>query len=72
MSTKTIGLISDTHGWLDPKLWTYLDPCDEVWHAGDIGDVAVLDALEAFKPVRAVYGNIDDTTVRGRTPLNQL
>ncbi|MEJ1238500.1 metallophosphoesterase family protein [Chryseolinea sp. T2] len=54
-----IGLLSDTHGDLDPKVFEYFDQCDEIWHAGDIGDRAVTDALRAFKPLRAVHGNID-------------
>ncbi|WP_232830209.1 metallophosphoesterase family protein [Lewinella sp. IMCC34191] len=66
-----IGLLSDTHSYLDPDLLKHFESCDELWHAGDIGDPAVLDQLEAFKPVRAVYGNIDDTEIRGRLPLNQ-
>jgi putative phosphoesterase len=67
-----IGLLSDTHSFLDPAVFDHFADCDEVWHAGDVGDQSVLDALEDFKPVRAVYGNIDDTSVRNRTPLNQL
>ena len=54
-----IGLLSDTHGELDPKVFDYFAACDEIWHAGDIGDRAVTDALRSFKPVRAVHGNID-------------
>lgn len=59
-----IGLISDTHGWLHPRLFDYLAFCDEIWHAGDIGDIETVDALSAFKPVKAVYGNIDNDLVR--------
>lgn len=66
-----IGLLSDTHSYLDPKVFDYFKDCDEIWHGGDVGDSSVLDALEAFKPVRGVYGNIDDTAVRRRLPLNQ-
>jgi len=55
-----IGLLSDTHGELDPKVFEYFAHCDEIWHAGDIGDRAVTDALHAFKPLRAVHGNIDN------------
>lgn len=61
---KRIGLLSDTHGYLDPALFTYFATCDEVWHAGDIGDLAVTDALKAFRPLRAVFGNIDDHLAR--------
>jgi hypothetical protein len=59
-----IGLISDTHGWIHPSLYKYFSECDEIWHAGDIGGVDVVDKLTAFKPLRAVYGNIDDYTIR--------
>jgi hypothetical protein len=65
-----IGLLSDTHSWLDPQLEGLFDACDEIWHAGDIGDLAVADALAARKPLRAVYGNIDDAEGRARFPLN--
>ncbi len=60
----TIGLLSDTHGFLDPKIFKYLDTCDEIWHAGDIGAPAVTDKLASIKPLRAVYGNIDGTPLR--------
>ncbi|NOT73987.1 MAG: metallophosphoesterase family protein [Cyclobacteriaceae bacterium] len=63
-----IGLLSDTHSYLDPKVFEYFKECDEIWHAGDIGDPAVIDALENFKPVRAVYGNIDDKNLQIRFP----
>lgn len=65
---KRIGLLSDTHSFLDSKLFEHFAHCDEVWHAGDIGEAAVLDALEAFRPLRAVYGNIDDASIRHRLP----
>lgn len=61
---KRIGLLSDTHGYLDDRILVHFKDCDEIWHAGDIGGIEVLDKLEAFKPTRAVYGNIDDHTVR--------
>lgn len=63
-----IGLISDTHSYLDPKVFHYFKDCDEVWHAGDIGDAAVVNALADFKPLRAVYGNIDDQALQARFP----
>lgn len=66
-----IGLLSDTHGYFDPTLLDHFAHCDEVWHAGDIGTVDVLDELQAFKPLRSVYGNVDDPTLRRRVPLNQ-
>jgi len=61
---KKIGLISDTHGYLDPAVFKHFAGCDEIWHAGDIGTFEVIDALSDFKPVRAVYGNIDGTEFR--------
>jgi len=61
---KTIGLISDTHGYIDPKIYKLLAEVDEVWHAGDVGDINVIDNLKKFKPLRAVYGNIDGTEIR--------
>ena len=66
-----IGLLSDTHSVLDPSVLTHFADCDELWHAGDVGNVAVLEALDATgKTVRGVYGNIDDATVRNKWPLN--
>lgn len=65
---KRIGLLSDTHGSLDEQIFDYFAECDEIWHAGDIGDESVADRLEAFKPLRAVYGNIDTPTMRRRFP----
>lgn len=61
---KRIGLLSDTHGDLDPKIFTYFKDVDEIWHAGDIGSLEVTDKLKKFKPLRAVYGNIDDAKIR--------
>ncbi|MFN5170213.1 MAG: metallophosphoesterase family protein [Cyclobacteriaceae bacterium] len=66
-----IGLLSDTHGYLDPLVFTYFRECDEIWHAGDIGEPGVTDELEKFKPVRAVYGNIDDLAMQTRYPEDQ-
>lgn len=63
-----IGLISDTHSYLDPKVFEYFKECDEIWHAGDIGDKQVADQLEKFKPLRAVFGNIDDKAMQARYP----
>lgn len=65
-----IGLLSDTHSFLDAKVFDYFAECDEVWHAGDIGNLEVADALENFKPFRAVYGNIDGASLRVRYPLD--
>ena len=61
---KKIGLLSDTHGWLNPAVFDFFKDCDEIWHVGDIGSTDVADSLSAFKPLRAVYGNIDDQKVR--------
>ena len=63
-----IGLLSDTHGFLDSKVFHYFNSVDEIWHAGDIGERNVADRLEAFKPFRAVYGNIDDKNLQVRYP----
>ena len=59
-----IGLISDTHGWIHPSLFDHFAGCDEIWHAGDIGNIQTADTLASFKLFRAVYGNIDDSFVR--------
>jgi putative phosphoesterase len=67
ITMKRIGLLSDTHGFLDPKIWDYFADVDEVWHAGDIGDMAMLEALEKFKPLRVVFGNIDNHIIRSAT-----
>jgi hypothetical protein len=63
-----IGLLSDTHSYLDPKIFHYFAEVDEIWHAGDIGSIEVIDKLKAFKPLRAVYGNIDDHIIRTEFP----
>jgi putative phosphoesterase len=63
-----IGLLSDTHSYLDQKVFEYFKECDEIWHGGDIGDAAVVNNLEKFKPVRAVFGNIDDKEMQVRFP----
>lgn len=61
---KKIGLISDTHGFLHPKLFDFLKDVDEIWHAGDIGNLTTLDEIRKFKPTRAVFGNIDNHATR--------
>jgi uncharacterized protein len=63
-------LLSDTHSYIDDKILGYAAHADEVWHAGDIGDLKVTDALKKIKPLRAVYGNIDDDKARLEFPLN--
>ena len=65
---KRIGLLSDTHGYLDEGVINHLSECDEIWHAGDIGDIAVTDYLEKWKPLRAVWGNIDGNEHRAHFP----
>jgi putative phosphoesterase len=65
-----IGLISDTHSYLDPKIFDVLKDVDEIWHAGDIGTVELCDELKKFKPFFAVYGNIDNKNIRMEYPLN--
>ena len=68
---KRIGLLSDTHGFVDPKIYDYFKDVDEIWHAGDVGDVSVIDELRKFKPLIGVYGNIDDKDVRLEFPEHQ-
>jgi len=62
-----IGIISDTHSWLDQAVIDHFSDCDEIWHAGDIGSLDVLEELESFKPVRAVFGNCDGYEIRRAT-----
>ena len=59
-----IGLLSDTHHFLDEAVFRHFDPCDEIWHAGDFGTVELAAKLAAFKPLRGVYGNIDGQDIR--------
>jgi putative phosphoesterase len=59
-----IGLLSDTHSYLDDQILRHLAPCDEIWHGGDFGSVAVSETLAALAPLRGVYGNIDDQQIR--------
>jgi len=66
-----IGLLSDTHGYLDPRVATHFAGCDEIWHAGDMGDLVIADRLSEIAQVVAVYGNIDGTAFRARFPLHQ-
>lgn len=63
-------LLSDTHGYIDKQMLKYVHWADEVWHAGDIGDLAVTDAISKIKPLRAVYGNIDGAEARMQFPLD--
>lgn len=59
-----IGLLSDTHGWIHPRIFDHFAECDEIWHAGDIGNLETADKLAEFKPLKAVYGNIDNAITR--------
>lgn len=67
---KKILLLSDTHSHIDDTIMKYVRLADEVWHAGDIGDLSVTDAIKKEKPLKAVYGNIDDNKARLEFPLN--
>ncbi|MXV15365.1 metallophosphoesterase family protein [Hufsiella ginkgonis] len=61
---KRIGLLSDTHSYLDDAVFKHFEQCDEIWHAGDFGDPEVAERLKRFKPLRGVYGNIDGREIR--------
>jgi putative phosphoesterase len=63
-----IGLISDTHGYLDEAVFRYFEQCDEIWHAGDFGSVTLIEKLQQFKPLKGVYGNIDEAAIRQEFP----
>ena len=69
---KRIGILSDTHSYIDDPIIDFFSDCDEIWHAGDIGDRLVTDTLAKIKPLRAVYGNIDTQELRREYPENQL
>jgi len=66
-----IGILSDTHGFVEPRLFDFFASCDMLFHAGDIGSMEIADALSAFKPLVAVYGNIDGSDVRVVYPVIQ-
>ncbi|MCH7784263.1 MAG: metallophosphoesterase family protein [Bacteroidetes bacterium] len=66
---KRILLLSDTHNYIDKSILKYIRKSDEVWHAGDIGNLQVTDTIKNLKPLRAVYGNIDNAEVRTEFPL---
>ena len=66
---KRIGLLSDTHGYLDDRILAYLSECDEIWHAGDIGNLETAQKLSELKPFKAVSGNIDGIDLRQEYPL---
>jgi putative phosphoesterase len=65
-----IGLLSDTHSYLDDAVFKHFENCDEVWHAGDFGGMELADRLAAFKPLKGVYGNIDGAEIRLAYPQN--
>ncbi|MCQ2344772.1 MAG: metallophosphatase family protein [Paludibacteraceae bacterium] len=69
---KRIILLSDTHGLFDDAIERHIDGCDEIWHAGDIGSLSVVNRLSQFAPLRAVHGNIDDAVIRHQFPQFQL
>ncbi|WP_428236798.1 metallophosphoesterase family protein [Gracilimonas sp.] len=66
-----IGLISDTHNYLDPQVFEYFEDCDEIWHAGDFGTLSIAEELQKIAPVVGVYGNIDGEDIRQVYPLHQ-
>lgn len=61
---KKIGLLSDTHCFIDPSISEFFANCDEIWHAGDFGNIETAEKLAAIKPLRGVYGNIDGQDLR--------
>jgi len=63
---KRIGLLSDTHHYVDDAIFKHFDKCDEIWHAGDFGTAAVAEELQKFKPLKGVYGNIDGYDIRSQ------
>ena len=65
-----IGLLSDTHSFMDERVFEHFAECDEVWHAGDFGNLDVIKRLQAFKPLRGVFGNIDGAEIRAEMPLD--
>ncbi|MGB0880013.1 MAG: metallophosphoesterase family protein [Polaribacter sp.] len=67
---KKILLLSDTHSYIDNQILKFVKQADEVWHAGDIGDLLVTDTIKKLKPLRAVYGNIDGSDARVEFPLD--
>jgi putative phosphoesterase len=68
---RKIGLIADTHNYLDPQVGEYFQDRDEIWHAGDFGQIELADKLEEIAPVVGVYGNIDGADIKAKYPLHQ-
>ncbi|MGL5979638.1 MAG: metallophosphoesterase family protein [Phocaeicola sp.] len=66
---KKIGLLSDTHAHWDERYLKHFEACDEIWHAGDIGSLELAEKLASFRPLRAVYGNVDGQDIRMNYPL---
>lgn len=69
---KKIGILSDTHGYIHPGVSDFFVPCNEIWHAGDIGNIETADKLAKLKPLKAVYGNIDDMKIRTEYPEYEI
>lgn len=69
---RKILVLSDTHSYIDDRILHYIEQADEIWHAGDIGDLAVTDKIKKVKPLKAVYGNIDDAKARTEFPLDAV
>lgn len=67
-----IGILSDTHCFLHPKVFDFFVDCDQIWHAGDFGNIETADKLGTFKPLRGVYGNIDGQDLRKHFPKDQI
>ncbi len=67
---QKIGLISDTHNYIDDNILSYLKDCDQVWHAGDFGNIEIAEKIAVLKPLKGVYGNIDANDIRNIYPEN--
>lgn len=67
-----VGLLSDTHGFLDDSILKHFEKCNEIWHAGDFGNAAIAENLNAFKPLKGVFGNVDGYDIRSVYPQNLL
>jgi predicted phosphodiesterase len=66
--SRKVCILSDTHGFLDPKIPSLLEGCEEIWHAGDFGGFSVVEGLRSLRPMRGVYGNIDGPEVSRELP----
>lgn len=64
--------MADTHSYLDDAVFKHFEHCDEIWHAGDFGTIALAEKLAAFKPLKGVYGNIDDLSISSVYPENLI